>query len=285
MSIEIKNLTYIYGNNTAFYKKALDNINISINDGEFIGIIGHTGSGKSTLIQHLNGLIKPTEGTILLNGEDINSDKKKLKEIRQKVGLVLQYPEYQLFEDTVFKDVSFGPKNMGLSDEEVDKVVREALSLVGISEDTYYKSPFDLSGGQKRRIAIAGVIAMKPQFLILDEPTAGLDPHGRDEILNQIKIMHNKTKNTTILVSHSMEDISKLVDKIIVMHDSKVMYFGTPSEVFKHVDELEKIGLAAPQISYLIKKLEKRGIILKNDIYTVEEATKEIYKYLKTNGD
>ncbi len=285
MSIEIKNLTYIYGNNTAFYKKALDNINISINDGEFIGIIGHTGSGKSTLIQHLNGLIKPTEGTILLNGEDINSDKKKLKEIRQKVGLVLQYPEYQLFEDTVFKDVSFGPKNMGLSDEEVDKVVREALSLVGISEDTYYKSPFDLSGGQKRRIAIAGVIAMKPQVLILDEPTAGLDPHGRDEILNQIKIMHNKTKNTTILVSHSMEDISKLVDKIIVMHDSKVMYFGTPSEVFKHVDELEKIGLAAPQISYLIKKLEKRGIILKNDIYTVEEATKEIYKYLKTNGD
>lgn len=280
MSIKIANLTYVYSPNTAFEKKALDNINIEIDKGSFIGIIGHTGSGKSTLIQHLNGLLQPTYGEVLLNDININSDKSKLKEVRQKIGLVFQYPEHQLFETTVYKDVSYGPINMGLPEQEVNRRVEEALELVGLTQDIYDKSPFELSGGQKRRVAIAGVLAMEPEVLVMDEPTAGLDPHGRDNILDQIRTMHTKRKNTVILVSHSMEDISRLVDKIIVLHEGKVKYCGVPKDVFSHAEELEKIGLAAPQISYLIKALEKKGIYLNKDVFTVEEATKEIYKYL-----
>lgn len=280
MSIKIEGLTYIYSPNTTFEKKALDNINIDIDKGSFIGVIGHTGSGKSTLIQHLNGLLKPTHGKILLNGIDINSDKSKLKEIRQKVGLVFQYPEQQLFESTVYKDVSFGPINMGIPQQEVNKRVEQALDLVGLTKDIYDKSPFELSGGQRRRVAIAGVLAMEPEVLVMDEPTAGLDPQGRHKILEQIRTMHNKRKNTIILVSHSMEDIARLVDKVIVLHEGKVKYCGIPKDVFLYAEELEKIGLAVPQISYLIKALEKKGIHLKKDIFTVEEATAEIYNYL-----
>jgi len=282
MSIKIENLTHIYSPNTAFEKKALDDINIEIETGSFVGLIGHTGSGKSTLIQHFNSLLKPASGRILLNSEDINSDKFKLKDIRQKVGLVFQYPEHQLFETTVYNDVAFGPINMSLSDEEVKTRVHEALQLVGLKEDVYEKSPFDLSGGQKRRVAIAGVLAMEPEVLVMDEPTAGLDPHGRDEIFEQIRFMHEKRKNTIILVSHSMEDVAKLVEKIVVLHSGKVKYTGTPEEVFCHAEELEKIGLAAPQISYLVKALEKKGIHLKKDTYTTEQAIAEIYNYLQS---
>lgn len=281
MSIKIENLTHIYSPNTTFEKKALDNININIEKGSFIGLIGHTGSGKSTLIQHLNGLLKPTSGKIVINGEDISEDNAKLKEIRKRVGLVFQYPEHQLFETTVYKDIAFGPSNMGASQEDIENRVEEAINLVGLTPDIYAKSPFDLSGGQKRRVAIAGVLAMQPEVLIMDEPTAGLDPYGRNEILEQIQTMHFKKKKTIILVSHSMEDIAKLVDKIIVLHKGKVKYTGTPKEVFSQVEELEKIGLAAPQISYLIKALENKGVYLKKDIYTIEEAIDEIYKYLR----
>ena len=273
MSIEIKNLTYVYNPDTTFEKVAIKDINLQIEDGEFVGLIGHTGSGKSTLIQHMNALMKPTSGQILIDGMDINADKSKLKEVRQKVGLVFQYPEHQLFEMTIYKDVAFGPENLGLSKEEVDSRVREALSLVGIDEESYEKSPFDLSGGQKRRVAIAGVLAMKPKILVLDEPTAGLDPKGRDEILEKIKSMHEQLKMTVILVSHSMEDIAKLVDKIIVMHSGKVDLLGKPSEVFQQVERLGEIGLAAPQISYLMRGLAQKGFPVKTDIFTVEEAT------------
>ena len=279
MSIKIENLTHTYAPNTAFEKKALDNINIDIDAGSFVGLIGHTGSGKSTLIQHLNSLLKPTSGKIFLNGQDINQNKSTLKDIRQKVGLVFQYPEHQLFETSVFNDVAFGPINMGLDPDEVKQRVHDALHLVGLQDDIFEKSPFDLSGGQKRRVAIAGVLAMNPEVLVMDEPTAGLDPYGRDEIFEQIRIMHQKIKNTIILVSHSMEDIAKLVDKIVVLHNGKVKYTGTPKEVFCYSEELEKIGLAAPQISYLINALEKNGVHLKNDIFTVEEATQEIFNY------
>lgn len=281
--IEIKDLSYIYSPNTAYEKKALDNINLTIGKGEFIGVIGHTGSGKSTLIQHLNSLMKPTKGSIFINGEDINADKNKLKQIRQKVGLVFQYPEHQLFETTIYKDVSFGPENMGLNKEEIDKRVKEALNIVGLDEKYYNKSPFELSGGQKRRVAIAGVLAMKPEILILDEPTAGLDPYGRDEILNNIKIMHDNMKITVILVSHSMEDISKLVDRIIVMHRGNMEFFGTPSYVFKHSKRLEEIGLSVPQISSLMNELKQRGIDIPNNIYTINEAEKILEKMLNNN--
>lgn len=281
--IEIKDLSYIYSPNTAYEKKALDNINLTIGKGEFIGVIGHTGSGKSTLIQHLNSLMKPTKGSIFINGDDINADKNKLKQIRQKVGLVFQYPEHQLFETTIYKDVSFGPENMGLNKEEIDKRVKEALNIVGLDEKYYNKSPFELSGGQKRRVAIAGVLAMKPEILILDEPTAGLDPYGRDEILNNIKIMHDNMKITVILVSHSMEDISKLVDRIIVMHRGNMEFFGTPSYVFKHSKRLEEIGLSVPQISSLMNELKQRGIDIPNNIYTINEAEKILEKMLNNN--
>lgn len=262
-------------------RKALDDVNITINDGEFVAFIGHTGSGKSTLIQHLNALIKPTSGKILLDGEDINADKTKLKAIRQKVGLVFQYPEHQLFEMTVFKDVCYGPKNMGLSEEEVKNAAEKALSLVGLDQSFYDKSPFELSGGQKRRVAIAGILAMNPRVLVLDEPTAGVDPRGRDEILGAIDHMHKETGITVILVSHSMEDVAKFADRIVVMNNGHVALTGTPKEVFSHVSELEEMGLAAPQTSYVMKGLKDSGINVPQDVYTVDEATDVLYELLK----
>lgn len=280
MSIQIKHLVHKYNEETTFEKVALDDINLEIGNGEFIGLIGHTGSGKSTLIQHLNAIIKPTSGEILLDGEDINADKTKLKSVRQRVGLVFQYPEHQLFEMTVYKDVAYGPSNMDLNNEEIDRRVRKSLEIVGIDDSFYEKSPFDLSGGQKRRVAIAGVLAMEPEVLILDEPTAGLDPMGREEILSAVKQLHEKLKITVILVSHSMEDIAKLVDRIIVMNKGKVALDGTPKEVFSQVDKLESIGLAVPQISYVIKKLNEKGYNLPKDIYTIEDAVKVLYEFL-----
>ncbi len=281
MSIKINHLTQIYGQGTAFEKKALDDINLEIQDGEFIGLIGHTGSGKSTLIQHLNALLVPTSGEVLLNGENIYADKSKLKSIRQRVGLVFQYPEHQLFEMTVYKDVAYGPGNLGLSQEEIDKRVRSAFETVGLGEDIYDKSPFELSGGQKRRAAIAGVLAMEPEVLILDEPTAGLGPKGRDEILDAVKKMHDMRKITVILVSHSMEDVAKLVDRIIVLSKGKTAIVGTPKEVFSQREKLESIGLAAPQISYVFSELYQKGYDVPTDIYTVSDATDVLYKFLK----
>ena len=281
MSIKINHLTQIYGQGTGFEKKALDDINLEIQDGEFIGLIGHTGSGKSTLIQHLNALLVPTSGEVLLNGENIYADKSKLKSIRQRVGLVFQYPEHQLFEMTVYKDVAYGPGNLGLSQEEIDKRVRSAFETVGLGEDIYDKSPFELSGGQKRRAAIAGVLAMEPEVLILDEPTAGLDPKGRDEILDAVKKMHDMRKITVILVSHSMEDVAKLVDRIIVLSKGKTAIVGTPKEVFSQREKLESIGLAAPQISYVFSELYQKGYDVPTDIYTVSDATDVLYKFLK----
>lgn len=281
MSIKINHLTHIYGEGTAFEKKALDDINLEIKDGEFIGLIGHTGSGKSTLIQHLNALLVPTSGEVLLNGENIYADKSKLKSIRQRVGLVFQYPEHQLFEMTVYKDVAYGPGNLGLSQEEIDKRVRSAFETVGLGEDVYDKSPFELSGGQKRRAAIAGVLAMEPEVLILDEPTAGLDPRGRDEILDAVKKMHDMRKITVILVSHSMEDVAKLVDRIVVLYKGRTAIVGTPREVFRQREKLESIGLKAPQISYVFTDLKMRGYDLPTDVYTVAEATDVLYRFLK----
>ena len=281
MSIKINHLTHIYGEGTAFEKKALDDINLEIEDGEFIGLIGHTGSGKSTLIQHLNALLVPTSGEVLLNGENIYADKSKLKSIRQRVGLVFQYPEHQLFEMTVYKDVAYGPGNLGLSQEEIDKRVRSAFETVGLGEVVYDKSPFELSGGQKRRAAIAGVLAMEPEVLILDEPTAGLDPRGRDEILDAVKKMHDMRKITVILVSHSMEDVAKLVDRIVVLYKGRTAIVGTPREVFRQREKLESIGLKAPQISYVFTDLKMRGYDLPTDVYTVAEATDVLYRFLK----
>ena len=281
MSIEINHLTHIYNKDTIFQKIALNDVNLKIEDGEFIGLIGHTGSGKSTLIQHLNALIAPTKGEILLDGENIHADKSKLKSVRQSIGLVFQYPEHQLFEMTIYKDVAFGPTNMGLDEEEINRRVVDALNTVGISQDLYEKSPFELSGGQKRRVAIAGILAMKPKVLVLDEPTAGLDPRGRDEILNAIKEMHEKLGITVILVSHSMEDVARLVDRIIVMYKGEVAITGTPKEVFKHVRRLEAIGLAAPQISYVFTKLKEKGFVVPDDVYTTEEATEVLYNLVK----
>ena len=281
MPIEVENLTHVYNDGTSMSRKALDNVSFKIDDGEFVAIIGHTGSGKSTLIQHLNALTKPTSGRVLLDGEDINVDKSKLKQIRQKVGLVFQYPEYQLFEMTVFKDVCFGPENMGLSEEEVKKRAVRALNLVGLDESYYEKSPFELSGAQKRRAAIAGILAMGPKVLVLDEPTAGVDPKGRNEILGAINNMHNETGLTVILVSHSMEDVARLADRIIVLNNGKVALMGTPREVFSKVNELEEMGLAAPQTSYVMKGLKEKGINVPEDIYTVEEASEVLYDLLK----
>ena len=278
--IEVKGLTHIYGRETVFEKTALKNVSFTIGKGEFIGLIGHTGSGKSTLIQHLNALVKPDEGSILLSGFDINSDKNRLKEVRQKVGLVFQYPEHQLFETTVFKDVAFGPKNLGLSDEETEKSVKESLALVGMGEEYYNKSPFELSGGQKRRVAIAGVLAMKPEVLVLDEPTAGLDPYSRDEILGNIKKMHEQLGITVILVSHSMEDISRLADRILVMNKGGVEFFDTPSEVFKHTARLTEIGLNAPQTALLMNELNEAGIDLPKDVFEPETACEVLYSAL-----
>lgn len=281
MSIKIENLTHVYMPKSPFEKKALDNVNLLIEDGEFLALIGHTGSGKSTLIQHLNGLLEPTSGRILVDDIDITNKEAKLTEIRKKIGLVFQYPEYQLFEETIEKDIAFGPNNLGLSSEEVSRRVKKSMEMVGLDYETYKDvSPFDLSGGQKRRVAIAGVIAMEPKVLILDEPTAGLDPKGRDDILEQIKLLHEKYKMTIVLVSHSMEDVGKLAQRIVVMNKGKVELLGKPSEVFKEVETLEKIGLAVPQVTYLMRGLRERGFNVSDEIFTVEKGTEAILKVL-----
>ena len=273
--LEVKNLTYIYSAGTPFEHKALDDISFSVERGEFIGIIGHTGSGKSTLMQQLNGLLKPTSGTVLLDGQDIWSDKKLTRQARFRVGLVFQYPEYQLFEETVYKDIAFGPKNMRLSAEEVDRRVREAAGFVGLTEQQLEVSPFDLSGGQKRRVAIAGVIAMEPEVLILDEPTAGLDPVGRSEILGNIQ-SYRKAKNATIMmVSHSMEDVARLTDRLLVMNGSKLAMDAPPAQVFTHAEELTQMGLNIPQVTQVFLELKKLGLDVKN-VYTIEQAAAEI---------
>ena len=278
--IEVRDLTHIYGKETVYERVALKDVNITVFKGELVGLIGHTGSGKSTLIQHFNALTKSEDGTVLLAGFDINSDKSKLKEIRQRVGLVFQYPEHQLFETTVFKDVAFGPANMGLDSAEIEKRVKEALEFVGMGEDMYEKSPFELSGGQKRRVAIAGVLAMRPEVLVLDEPTAGLDPFSRDEILGNIKKMHDELGITVILVSHSMEDISKIADRILVMNNGSVEIFDTPEKVFENVKRLTEIGLNAPQISLLMDSLRDKGIDVPKDIFDTDTACELLCKNL-----
>lgn len=280
MGIKAVNLNYIYGQGTAFEQYALKNVNFEIRDGEFVGLIGHTGSGKSTLIQHLNGLLKATSGEIYVNGENIYAPGYDMRALRSKVGLVFQYPEHQLFEVDVFSDVCFGPKNQGLSKAEIEGRAKEALALVGLDESFYSQSPFELSGGQKRRVAIAGVLAMEPQVLILDEPTAGLDPRGRDEILGQIDRLHREKGITIILVSHSMEDVAKYADRLLVMNHGEKLFDGPPKEVFKHYKELEKVGLAAPQITYIVQDLRSRGIDIDDNITTIAEAKNAILALL-----
>ncbi len=274
--IETKNLTYTYGAGTPFSKTAIEDVNIAIKKGEFIGLIGHTGSGKSTLIQQLNGLLRPTSGTVLLNGKDIWEKKKEIRKVRFQVGMVFQYPEYQLFEDTVIKDIGFGPRNMGLSQDEVHQRVMQAVDFVGLDHALLEKSPFDLSGGEKRRAAIAGVIAMDPDVLILDEPTAGLDPQGRDHLLSQIKAYHKQRQNTVILVSHSMEDIARVADRVLVMNESKVFLSDETAKVFSHAKELEQIGLRVPQVTKIMMKLHENGYPVDPAVFTLEQAVKEI---------
>lgn len=280
MSIKVDNISYIYEKGTGFERQALKNVSCAIEDGEFIGLIGHTGSGKSTFIQHLNGLVKPTEGNIYYNGRDIYEQGFNMKELRSRVGLVFQYPEHQLFETEIFKDVCFGPKNLGLSKEEIEKRAKESLRLVGIDEKMFFQSPFDLSGGQKRRVAIAGVLAMKPDVLILDEPTAGLDPKGRDDILNCLKYLREETGMTIILVSHSMDDVANYVSRIMVMNDGVLTYDDTPRNVFRHYKELEAIGLAAPQVTYLMNDLKQAGFDVNTDAITIDEAKESILSAL-----
>lgn len=278
MSIALEHVNYIYSPGTAYEKRALNDISLEIGQGQFVGIIGHTGSGKSTLIQHLNGLMKATSGDILYDGQSIYAEGYDMRKLRSQVGLVFQYPEHQLFEVDVISDVCFGPKNQGLSEEESEKNAREALELVGFPEKYYKQSPFELSGGQKRRVAIAGVLAMKPKVLILDEPTAGLDPKGRDEILEQIAKLHKETGMTVVLVSHSMEDVARYVDRIIVMNKGEKMLDSTPKEVFRHYKELEEVGLAAPQVTYVMHDLKDRGFDVSPDATTIEEAADEIMR-------
>ena len=278
MSIALEHVNYIYSPGTAYEKRALNAISLEIGQGQFVGIIGHTGSGKSTLIQHLNGLMKATSGDILYDGQSIYAEGYDMRKLRSQVGLVFQYPEHQLFEVDVISDVCFGPKNQGLSEEESEKNAREALELVGFPEKYYKQSPFELSGGQKRRVAIAGVLAMKPKVLILDEPTAGLDPKGRDEILDQIAKLHKETGMTVVLVSHSMEDVARYVDRIIVMNKGEKMLDSTPKEVFRHYKELEEVGLAAPQVTYVMHDLKDRGFDVSPDATTIEEAADEIMR-------
>mgnify|MGYP002672932062 FL=1 len=270
--LQVKDLTYIYSIGTPFEHKALDNVNFSLAPGEFVGVIGHTGSGKSTLMQQLNGLLKPTSGQVLLGGQDIWSDKKQTRQARFRVGLVFQYPEYQLFEETVYKDIAFGPTNMGLTKEEIDRRVREAAGFVGLTEQQLSVSPFDLSGGQKRRVAIAGVIAMEPEVLILDEPTAGLDPIGRAEILGNIQAYRQAKNAAVLMVSHSMEDVAKLTDRLLVMNGSKLAMDGTPEQVFTHVEELLAMGLSIPQVTQVFLRLRHMGVNVPN-VYTLEQAT------------
>lgn len=282
--IRTDHLTMTYGVNTPFEKVAVNDLNIEIMEGEFLGIIGHTGSGKSTLVQMLNGLITPTTGKVLLRDKDINENKKKLREVRFQVGMVFQYPEYQLFEETVYRDIAFGPTNMGLTGDELDKRVRESARFTGLKDKLLDKSPFDLSGGEKRRAAIAGVIAMNPDVLILDEPTAGLDPQGRDKLLNQILSYHKERKNTVILVSHSMEDIARVADRILVMNKGNAEILAPKREVFAQGERLEKMGLRVPQITKITQLLQKKGIDLPDGILTVEEAFDSIMTLLKKEG-
>ena len=279
--MKLKKVSYVYSEGDAFEKKALDEISLEIPDGQFIGIIGHTGSGKSTLIQHLNGLLRATSGAIYYNGENIYQEGYDMRTLRSKVGLVFQYPEHQLFEVDVFSDVCFGPKNLGLSKEEVEERAKKALTQVGLDESYYKKSPFELSGGQKRRVAIAGILAMHPQVLILDEPTAGLDPKGRDEILDQVALLQKERKITVILVSHSMEDVARYVDRIIVVNDGKILFDDTPKQVFQHYKELESVGLAAPQVTYVVKALKEKGWDIDTTATTVEEAKEAILLAIK----
>lgn len=279
--IKTENLSYVYGEGTPFRKVAVDNVNIEIEEGEFVGVIGHTGSGKSTLIQHFNGLLKPTSGRILIDGEELWQDKSRLRAIRFKVGLVFQYPEYQLFEETIYKDIAFGPRNMGLNEMEIDRRVRETARMVGISESMLDKSPFELSGGQKRRVAIAGVMAMEPKVLILDEPASGLDPKGREQILGLIKDYHKLTGNTVLLVSHSMEDVAKHASKILVMNEAKVFCYDKPVNVFHRSHELEQMGLAVPQITRVFNRLKSMGYDLGEDVYTVDFGMKLLLDKLK----
>ena len=278
MSIKLEHLNYVYSQGTAYEKKALNDICIEIPHGEFVGIIGHTGSGKSTLIQHLNGLIRATSGELYYNGENIYREGYSMRGLRNEVGLVFQYPEHQLFEIDVMTDVCFGPKNQGLTAEQCKERALEALRLVGLKEKYYNGSPFELSGGQKRRVAIAGVLAMRPKVLVLDEPTAGLDPKGRDDILDQIAYLHRESDITVILVSHSMEDVAKYADRLIVMNKGAVMYNDEPKQVFEHYQELEKVGLAAPQVTYIMHDLAGRGIPVRTDVTTVAEAADEILR-------
>lgn len=284
MSIKIENLTHVFMPDGPYEKVALDNVSLDINDGDFLAIIGHTGSGKSTLIQHINGLIEATSGKIIIDGVDITKKDVNLLDIRKQVGLVFQYSEYQLFEETIEKDIAFGPKNLKLTEEEVNKRVKKSMEMVGLDYEKYKdKSPFDLSGGQKRRVAIAGVIAMEPKILILDEPTAGLDPKGRDDILGQIKKLHDEYNMTIVWVSHSMEDVAKIANRVIVMNSGKIVLDGKINEVFKEVDKLEEIGLGVPQVTYLMRRLKEKGFNVSDEVYTVEQAKNELLKVLKSN--
>lgn len=284
-TIQTEGLTYRYGIGTPFEKTAVDHVDLEIEAGSFVGIIGHTGSGKSTLIQHLNGLLRPTEGKVLLDGVDIWADKSKMRQMRFRVGLVFQYPEYQIFEETVAKDIAFGPRNMGLAEEEVQARVQKTAAIVGLSEEILKQSPFLLSGGQKRRVAIAGVMAMRPEVLILDEPTAGLDPRGREEILQEIQAYRNQTGATILLVSHSMEDVARHAKKILVMNAGKVFCYDTVADVFRRSQELQAIGLAVPQITRVCDALRARGVPLTDDIFTVEQAKQQLLEwYHRTRG-
>ncbi|MDK0787718.1 energy-coupling factor transporter ATPase [Clostridium perfringens] len=285
MSIKIENLNHIYMPKKPFEKIALNNINCEIEDGEFVALIGHTGSGKSTFIQHLNGLLSPTSGNIIVDGVNIADKKVKLSDIRKKVGLVFQYPEYQLFEETIEKDIEYGPRNLGISEEEISKRVKKSMEMVGLDYETYKdKSPFDLSGGQKRRVAIAGVIAMEPKVLILDEPTAGLDPKGREDILAQIRLLHKEYGMTIIMVSHSMEDVAKIADRVIVMNSGEIVLDGKIAEVFKEVETLEKIGLAVPQVTYLIRELRNKGFNISEEIFTISQAKEALLEIIRNNN-
>ncbi len=280
--LQIEHLTHTYSAGTPFQRSAVDDMNLSMMDGEFLGIIGHTGSGKSTLIQHLNGLLKPTSGRILLQGRDIWADPKKIRDVRFQVGLVFQYPEYQLFEETVYKDIAFGPKNMGLDEADIDRRVRDAAAFVGLTEAMLDKSPFELSGGQKRRVAIAGVIAMDPKVLVLDEPTAGLDPRGRADILARMQDYHRAKNASVVLVSHSMEEIARNVDRIVVLSDSHVFMEGTPRQVFARADELDQVGLDIPQVTKVALALRRRGLPVDTAVYTVEALRDAL---LRKEGD
>lgn len=282
--LQVQHLTHTYSVGTPFQRSAVEDMSFDVYDGEFLGIIGHTGSGKSTLIQHLNGLLRPTSGQILLYGKDIWAEPKKIRDVRFQVGLVFQYPEYQLFEETVYQDISFGPKNMGLDEAEVDRRVREAAHFVGLRDEQLEKSPFELSGGQKRRVAIAGVIAMEPKVLILDEPTAGLDPVGVESILGNIRDYHQAHNATIILVSHSMEEVARTVDRLVVVNDGRIPFHGAPSEVFQHGPELEAMGLGVPQMTRVFNRLRAMGVDIGPSVYTIEQAKAAVLAKLKGVG-